>query len=208
MGTAVQDADDGTPGGGEDGGRRFLFLLGSTRRDGNTEQLARHAAAHLPEATPQRWLRLGELSLPRFEDVRHSGTGEYPRPEGDLGLLLDATLDATDLVIASPLYWYSVSADTKLYLDHWSGWLRVPGVDFRARMSGRTLWGVTALATADQTVADPLAGTLRHTAAFLRMRWGGVLLGNGTRPGHVLADTGALAEAASFFTRHPADVPA
>ena len=30
-----------------------------------------------------------------------------------------------------------MSTITKRYLDHWSGWLRVPGVDFRARMRGR-----------------------------------------------------------------------
>ena len=116
-----------------------------------------------------------------------------------MALLLDATLAATDVVIASPLYWYSVSAHVKRYLDYWSGWLRTPGVDFKATMAGRTLWGVTALAHQEQEVADPLVGTLNNSAAYMGMRFGGVLLGNGSRPGDVLNDTEALARAKTFF---------
>ena len=182
------------------GARRFLFLLGSSRAGGNTETLARRAAEQLPEHVTQRWLRLADLTPPVFQDVRHADGARYPQPDGPAGELLAATLDATDLVIASPLYWYSVSSSTKLYLDHWSGWLRVPGVDFRARMAGRTLWGVTALAGDDPSDADPLAGTLELTARYMRMRFGGVLLGNGTRPGDVLADHAALRRAKTFFT--------
>lgn len=72
-------------------------------------------------------------------------------------------------MIVSPLYWYSVSAQTKRYLDHWSGWLRTPGLDFKATMAGRTLWGVTAFADDEPVVADPLVGTLHHSAAYLGM---------------------------------------
>jgi multimeric flavodoxin WrbA len=178
--------------------RKFLFLLGSSRTGGNTEALARLAAEQLPDGAEQRWLHLADLPLPEFDDLRHEGDGSYPAPTGNAATLLDATLEATDLVIASPLYWYSLSAGTKRYLDHWSGWLRVPGVDFRARMAGRTLWGVTSLAsTADK--AEPLIGTLRNTAEFMGMRFGGVLLGNGTRPGDVARDAEATLTAKSFF---------
>ncbi|MDT9681625.1 NAD(P)H-dependent oxidoreductase [Streptomyces sp. TRM76323] len=174
--------------------------MGSTRTGGNTEQLARRAAAGLPEAVGQQWVRLIDLSLPGFRDLRHSGDGTYPSPGGDARRLLDATLRATDIVIASPLYWYSLSAPVKNYLDHWAGWLRVPGLEFRARMAGKTLWGVTALADQDRSVADPLVGTLRHTARYMDMRLGGVLLGNGNAPGQVLADGDALEETDTFLS--------
>ncbi|MGW6903835.1 MULTISPECIES: flavodoxin family protein [unclassified Streptomyces] len=180
--------------------RRFLFVLGSSRPDGNTELLARRAAEQLPEAVEQQWIDLAAHPLPDFEDLRHDS--DHVRPtEGNVALLLDATLAATDVVIASPLYWYSVSAPVKRYLDYWSGWLRTPGVDFKATMAGRTLWGVTALAHEEQEVADPLVGTLSNSAAYMGMHFGGVLLGNGSKPGDVLRDTEALAQAKTFFTR-------
>ncbi|MFG2982219.1 flavodoxin family protein [Streptomyces sp. NPDC048258] len=182
-----------------DADRSFLFVLGSSRPDGNTEILARAAAEQLPAGVAQRWVDLAALPLPDFEDGRHE-TGSRPVDENE-ELLRRATLEATDIVIASPLYWYSLSAHTKRYLDYWSGWLSVPGSDFKQRMAGRTLWGVTVMADRDEVVADGLTTTLNHTAAYLRMRFGGVLLGNGTRPGHVRNDERAAIRAKTFFER-------
>lgn len=51
--------------------RRFLFLLASAREQGNTEQLARHAARCLPPGAQQVWLRLTDLAVPEFHDQRH-----------------------------------------------------------------------------------------------------------------------------------------
>ncbi|MEU5892892.1 NAD(P)H-dependent oxidoreductase [Streptomyces sp. NPDC047461] len=180
--------------------RRFLFVLGSSRDDGNTELLARTAAEQLADDVEQQWIDLNDHPLPDFEDLRHDS--DHARPtEGNVGLLFDATLAATDIVIASPLYWYSLSGQAKRYLDHWSGWLRTPGADFKGTLAGRTLWGVTALAHEEFEVADPLIGTLHHSAAYMGMRFGGVLLGNGSKPGDVLGDTEALARAKTFFAQ-------
>ena len=182
-------------------GRRFLFVLGSSRADGNTELLARKAAEQLPADVEQRWISLADHPLPDFVDQRHDSDHVRPPAGSAAALLLDATLAATDLVIASPLYWYSVSGLTKRYLDYWSGWLRTPGIDFKATMAGRTLWGVAALAHQEAVVADPLIGTLNNSAAYMGMRFGGVLLGNGSGPGDVLNDTDALSRAKTFFAR-------
>ncbi|MEU9989018.1 NAD(P)H-dependent oxidoreductase [Streptomyces sp. NPDC048045] len=181
--------------------RRFLFVLGSARLDGNTELLAHKAAEQLPEEVEQEWIRLADHPLPDFVDLRHDS--DYVRPPSDstTGLLLDATLAATDIVIATPLYWYTVSGLAKRYLDYWSGWLRTPGVDFKATLAGRTLWGVTVHADREPSVAEPLAGTLNNSAAYLGMRFGGVLLGNGSGPGDVRKDSDALARAKTFFAQ-------
>ncbi|MGE0238438.1 MAG: flavodoxin family protein [Parvibaculaceae bacterium] len=179
--------------------RRFTFLIASARRDGNTEWLARKAAETLPAGTAQHWLHLMDLPLAPFADIRHS-VGVYPEPRGHERTLFDATLAATDLVFVVPLYWYSVPASAKLYLDYWSGWLRVPGADFKARMAGRTLWGVSTISEEDQSRADPLIGTLAITADYMKMAFGGVLLGYANRPGDVAADKAAIAKARTFFT--------
>ncbi|NEE12749.1 NAD(P)H-dependent oxidoreductase [Streptomyces sp. SID7499] len=180
--------------------RRFLFVLGSARAEGNSELLARRAAEQLPPDVEQEWIDLTELPVPDFEDLRHDS--DHVRPtEGNVARLLDATLAATDIVIVSPLYWYSVSAQTKRYLDYWSGWLRTPELDFKATLAGRILWGVTALAHTQEVVADPLVGTLHNSAAYMGMRFGGVLLGNGSKPGDVLTDDAALTRAKTFFAQ-------
>jgi len=183
--------------------RRFTFILSSARRGGNTETLARKAAEHLPPGATQQWLDLIDLPLPPFEDIRH-GSAHYTQPTGNERVLYDATLGCTDLVLAVPLYWYSVPASAKLYLDYWSAWLRVPPGDFRQRMAGNTLWGVSVISDEDPRRADPLVGTLAITADYLKMPFGGVLLGYGNKPGEVLADAAALERARGFFRETPA----
>ncbi|MFD6974294.1 flavodoxin family protein [Streptomyces sp. NPDC059979] len=179
--------------------RSFLFVLGSSRPDGNTEMLARAAAEQLPAGVPQRWVDLTRLPLPDFQDGRHE-TETWPVGENE-ELLRQATLEATDIVIVSPLYWYALSAHAKRYLDYWSGWLTVPGSEFKERMAGRTLWGVTVMSDHDEVVADGLVTSLNHSAAYLRMRFGGVLFGNGSRPGQVKGDERAAVRAKTFFQR-------
>lgn len=177
--------------------RKFLFLLASSRSGGNTETLARRAAEALTEDVEQRWVWLDDLDLPDFHDTRQTAGGKHPVPENTEKELLDATLAATDIVIASPLYWYSVSASAKRYLDYWSGWIHLPGVPFRALMRDKTLWGVSV--SEEHDMSEHLVGTLQRSATYMRMRWGGVLLGNGDKPDDVLDDAPSLAAAKSFF---------
>lgn len=178
---------------------RLLFLSTSTRKPGvlgNTEQLARAAAQGLPAGAQQNWQRLHGLALPSFEDHRHDH-GQYPMPEGELRRLLDATLAATDLVFVAPVYWFSIPAPLKLYLDHWSAWLRVPGLDFKARMAGKRAWVVST--SGDRAKAQPMFDSLRLSAEFMALRWMGALWGKGGAPGAIAADTQALEDATHFF---------
>ena len=176
--------------------RRFLFLLASTRRLGNTEQLAYCAAHFLPAEFEKRWLYLTDYPLPDFVDLRHSGP--YPAPAGNAQLLLQATLEATDLVLVAPLYWYSLPAPAKHYLDYWSAWLRTPNLTFREQMRGKTLWSII-VSSGQRAEAEPLAATLKLTAEYMAMHWAGMLFGTGSRPNDIQQDATALLEARSFF---------
>ncbi len=179
--------------------REFLFILGSARYDGNTEHLARHAARSLPTSFVQHWIHLLDHKLPLFEDIRHDESRQYSIGSESERIVLYATLSATDIVIASPVYWYSISAATKLYLDHWSGWMRLDGVNFKARMASKTLWAISALSDEDWSGAQPLVDTLRLSAEYMKMNWGGVLLGYGNRPGDIANDAASIKRADKFF---------
>jgi multimeric flavodoxin WrbA len=184
--------------------RHLLFLVASTRLSGivgNTEALARRAAGALPPGVDQSWLHLRDLPLPPFEDHRH-GRGHYPMPQGDGARLLEATLAASELVFVAPIYWYSLPAPLKLYLDHWSAWLRVPGLEFKARMAGKPLWLVTT--SGDREKAQPAIDSVRLCAEFMAMPWAGALWGKGGAPGAIEQDAQALQSAASFLLERPA----
>jgi NAD(P)H-dependent FMN reductase len=178
--------------------RNVLFLLGSARSGGNAEFLAQRMAAALPASASHRTLHLDDYPLPAFRDIRHAA-GVYPHPQGNEKVLAEATLDASDLVIAAPLYWYSLPASVKLYLDYWSAWMRVPGMDFRQQMAGKRLHAVCVVSDEDATVAEPFARTLELTAAYMGMEWRGMLTGFGNRPGDVAQDREAVARADGFL---------
>lgn len=138
------------------------------------------------------------MPLSPFRDIRHD-TPNYSTPEGHERTLVDATLWATDLVFVAPLYWYSVPASAKLYLDYWAGWLRVADLDFRSRMKGKRVWAVTVISDEDDATADPLIGTLSRSANYMDLDWRGVLLGHGSRPGDIERDVDAISAAANFL---------
>lgn len=179
--------------------RHFLFLLSSTRSQGNSEQLARFAAQHLPEGAQQTWLNLNDFIQHGFADHRHEGDGLCTMPQGKMHDLLQATVNATDLVFVTPLYWYNLPASAKLYLDHWAGWLRIPNIDFKSKMRGKNWWNVVVLADLDQSYAQPLVESLRLSANYMEMNWQGSLIGYGNRPGEVMQDAQALERAQSYF---------
>lgn len=187
--------------------RHILFLLGSARPHGNAELLARRMAEHLAPGDEFRFLRLAEHPLPPFVDHRHD-SGLYPAPAANEAVLAEATLAATDLVIAAPLYWYSLPASVKLYLDHWSAWMRVPGLGFRESMAGKRLWAVCVTSDEDFAPSAPFVESLRLSADYMNMEWGGALLAMGNRPGDVREDARAWAAAAGFLRLGRLPMPA
>jgi len=179
--------------------RHFLFLVASTREPGhmgNTEWLARQAAASLPADTTQTWVHLARAGIPEFVDQRHT-VGSYPAPTGDLAMLLDASLSATDLVMVAPVYWFSIPAPLKAWLDHWSAYLRVPGLDFKARMATQRLWLVTT--SGERHKAQPMIDSTQMCADFMGMPLAGVLWGKGGPPEAVAVDADALDKARDFL---------
>lgn len=177
----------------------YLFLTTSTREPGivgNTEWLARQAAAALPAHATQTWLQLARMELPRFVDQRHTA-GSYPAPEGDMKTLLDATLAADHIVFVAPVYWFSIPAPLKTYLDHWSAWMRIPGLPFKEQMARKTLRLVTT--SGDRAKAQPMIDSVQLCAQFLGMHWRGALWGKGGPPDAVQADATARADAAAFL---------
>jgi multimeric flavodoxin WrbA len=178
--------------------RDILFLLGSARSGGNAEFLAQRMALTLGAQDSYRFLRLSEHPLPAFRDLRHD-VGTYAQPVGNEQVLAEATLAASDIVIAAPLYWYSVPAAVKLYLDYWSAWMRVPGMDFKHRMAGKRLRAICVVSDDDFGAAEPFVRTLELTAGYMAMNWGGALMAAGNRPGDVTRDLPAMAAAERFL---------
>ena len=183
--------------------RRFLFLLCSTRRLGNSEQLAYCAAHPLPPGTQQEWLHLLDFPLPDFVDLRQR---LFPAARRQRSTAARRYAQRHRRGGGGPLYWYGLPASAKLYLDHWSAWLRTPSINFRERMKSKALWAIT-VSSGERAEAQPLEDSLSLTAKYLHMRWGGLLYGMGSRPNDIQLDTQAQHRARFFFAASEKSLP-
>lgn len=177
--------------------RRFLFLLSSARRGGNSEMMARAAAATLQPDVVQDWCDLTQAALPPFEDLRHGAS--YGPLGPDMARLAERTLQATDIVFVAPLYWYGLPAPAKLYLDHWSHWMRLPEMTFKSQMSGKRVWLIMAHAGSSEDEIAPALTGLRLATAYLGLSWAGCLLANANFPGDWEKDAHVQSATTRFF---------
>jgi multimeric flavodoxin WrbA len=176
--------------------RRFLFFTASARLQGNSERLARRAAASLPEGGASDWFNLNAPALPPFEDLRPN---TMPAPKGRLLAALQAVERASDVVFVAPIYWYGLPAPAHLMLSHWSAFLDRADLGFAETLRGKGLWLITARADPDPSVPDQAEALLRRSGEWLGMRWCGALHGVGDAPGDVEKDA-AWAAASGFLT--------
>ena len=65
-------------------------------------------------------------------------------------------------------------------------------------MKDKTFWAISN-SSGDAEEARGLLLTLEYSAAYFGARWGGGILGNGSKPGEVLSDAPALQAASVLF---------
>jgi putative NADPH-quinone reductase len=184
-----------------------LFLIASPRANGNAETLARVASESLPSNAKQTWLALRDYNLEPFQDLRHVApinpeyplAGGYGEAEGHSKFLLEQTLEATDIVFVAPLYWYSMPALLKRYLDEWSAWMRIPNLDFKGSMARKHYWAISVSGAGTMEQAEPLFAALEFSARFFGAKLEKRLLGRGSKPSDVLSYPETLEAARVFF---------
>ncbi len=145
----------------------------------------------------QVWRDLTNPVLPNFVDRRHGD--HYEKPDNVAESLLNETLHATDIVFVNPLYWYNLPAPTKLYLDHWSHWMRLPEKNFRERMAEKRVWHILTHSGSEPKQIAPAIDCVRFSAEYLKAQYMGALIGHSNFPGDIEKDASALVAADRFF---------
>ncbi len=141
---------------------RILGLLGSSRKGGNTDALASDVFRRLNKA---RLIDLSEYSIAPY-DYQHRYVADDFIPLARLMAKADA------LVFASPVYWYSMSAQMKIFFD------RLTDLTKSHKALGRQLAGKTAFVIStggDQTPPASFEQPFKETVRYFNMRWGAML---------------------------------
>jgi multimeric flavodoxin WrbA len=103
--------------------KRVLILKGSPRERGNSAALAERAAAGAMEAGAQvESVYLHGLDIRPCDGCDLcKENGEYCVIEDDMQPLYPKLLEMDALLLASPIYWFTYSAQLKLCIDRWYG---------------------------------------------------------------------------------------
>jgi len=143
-----------------------IVLFGSSRRHGNTGQLMDHIAAVLDIEV----VDLGQLRMSPY-DYEHRNRSDDFEP------LMKRVLDFDQIIVVSPVYWYSVSPPVKVFLDRISDYLDIPELltDGR-RLRGKT--GYIVCTSIYDSAPTPFVGALTATFAYLGMHFGGMVHAN------------------------------
>lgn len=141
---------------------RTIALFASSRRYGNTGQFMDRIALDLNIEV----VCLDNLRISAF-DYQHRNRDDDFEP------LMSRVLSHDQIVLATPIYWYSVSAAMKVFLDRLSDYLDLP--DLLAE--GRQLRGKTAFVVCTSISDKPSTAfveAFRETFDYLGMRFGGL----------------------------------
>ena len=170
----------------------LLIISGSSRKNGNTETLAKEAAAQYNGEV--KWIHLREKNVKQIVDERHEEAGFTPVND-DHHDLVEKMLQADVLLFATPVYWYGMSGYMKTFIDRWSQAMRDEDLDFKTRIKNKPSYLIICGGNEISIKGIPLVLQFRHTFEFLSMDFKKYFIGEARRPGDILSDTHQLAQA-------------
>ena len=135
--------------------KKIVVILGSPRKNGNSSTLA----GAFIEGAQKREAEIKTFHL-HYMDIKpcngcdkciiNSGSGCVIKD--DMQQIYDAIPTADTIVIASPIYWFNLNAQTKLFIDRCYALTTVKGFSFTHALKGKEI--VIILTYGD---ADPFA---------------------------------------------------
>jgi multimeric flavodoxin WrbA len=163
--------------------KRLLILRGSPRENGNSATLANRLAAGANDAGAE----VANIYLHGL-DIRPCDGCDFCKETGAFCVLKDdmqgvypQLLEADAIALASPIYWFTYSAQLKLCIDRWYGLWNAQQEAFRGKPIGLILtYGDTDLYTSGGINA---IHTLETMFRFLRAPIVGMVYGSLMDPG-------------------------
>lgn len=184
--------------------KKVLALNGSPRRRGNTEALLNAITAGVTAAG-------GDMEVVRVSDLAIQpciGCGGCEKSgecvlEDDMTALYDRVNAADRIILASPIYFYGVTAQLKAFIDRTQAlWSRKRLLQKRKKWQEdpqRQGFLVAVAATRGVKVFDGAVLTAKYAFDAMGVAYGGELLVRGIdRKGEMLKDQKKLAEAEAF----------
>jgi multimeric flavodoxin WrbA len=176
--------------------KNVLVLMASPRARGNSTILAEEAAKGAKDAgATVEAFRLAKMKIGpclACEGCRKPGADGCVRND-DIKLLHAKLRDADALIIASPVYWFTMSAQAKLFMDR----LYAFGAEGYKPLKGKRIGIILTYGDADPFSSGAVNAlrSFQDAFAYLSAPIKGMVYGSADKPDEVLANKTLLKEA-------------
>lgn len=177
-------------------GKKVLIIAGSPRAEGNSTILAEAAAAAAKKAGAEvEFLRLaGKKIGPCLACdgcLRKDAAGCVQKD--DMQALYPKLKAADAIVIAGPVYWFSISAQVKAFVDRFYAF----GAEGYKSMNGKKAGIILTYGDADPFSSGAVNAlrSFQDIFAFLGVTIEGQVYGSANKPGEVRGNAGVMKEA-------------
>lgn len=164
---------------------RTLALLGSPRKQGNSDILADEVLRGArDEGMEVEKVYLDDYVIRPIGEVGdNSRERDDPRKDDDLPAVLERFLQADLIVIATPVYWFGVSAQLKCFIDRLSSYFNCE--PYAQRFTGKGYVVVATFGRDEPEHGRCVTETLKITIEVLRGRYLGDLCASVYQKGRV-----------------------
>ncbi|MFH1135500.1 MAG: flavodoxin family protein [Pseudomonadota bacterium] len=178
---------------------KILALLGSPRKKGNSALLAHKILEGAKDAGAE--IEAVYLNSLKIAPCQACNACRKPEAKGcavndDMQSLYPKIKEADVLVFASPIYWFTVSAQLKLVMDR----LYAFGADGYTALSGKKAAAALSFAGADVFDSGCVNAlrTFQDAFKFLNIKPAGFVYGKGWEAGEISADAAVLEKAVNL----------
>ena len=181
---------------------RVLGLVGSGRKDGNTntlvDKILEGAKTNGHETSK---VFLADLKISPIGDCAACRKAGRCTIEDDFDALMEKVLDSDCVIFGTPLYWFGPSAQIKAFIDRWVCRMFFDEEGFRAKMRGKKC--LLAVPHQDErlTGAEHLFAIMEKTFEFMEMAYVGKIQTTAWRRSDVGKDEATLKHAFELGAR-------
>lgn len=141
----------------------ILLINGSPRKQGNTATLGERLLQDIPHQT----CHLTDYQLHFVQDYRDTSHPQQDLSD-DFAELMTSFAQAEDIVLATPVYWYTMTGQLKVFMDRWFDSYST-GFDF----SHKRIYLLVVGADQPQTKALGITQAVQHSCEWLKMDFQG-----------------------------------
>jgi multimeric flavodoxin WrbA len=178
---------------------KVLGIMGSPRVGGNSDILLDEALAGAKAAGAEvEKIILDRKNISGCKDCKKCNKMGVCAIKDDMLEIQKKILEAYAVIHSVPVYFWSMAAQMKAYLDRWCvffdadwHWQKI----YYPQMRGKRIGLITVCGDSNVHAADPIVHSFKSTADMTKMYWLGAIMASASDKGEIIKDETAVREA-------------